>query len=119
MLTLSQILKVSRMESQYGTNDGSCFGVTDSSRLRQPLPISIPIKKYDEFKDGKKYFDFFNHWSNFMQIGLIDRELCQGYKARVTYNLSGTPEAIEDWTKYKVPFCDLETKEIQYIVKTF
>lgn len=119
MLTLKQILKVSRMERQYGTNDGSCFGVTDSSRLRQSSPISISTKEYDEFRDGKKYSDLFNHWSNFMQIGLIDRELCQDYKARVTYSLSGTPEAKEDWTKDKVPFCDIETKEIQYIVKTF
>jgi len=105
-------------ESGYGTNIGSCFGITDPSRLRgsNPPPIS---REEDKYVDGKICIEAYGHLSNLLFISLIDKELSNGLKARVAYSFNGTEEAIADWTKDKVHFSDLETRTLQYIVKRF
>jgi hypothetical protein len=45
VLTLEQIKKIMKMEEMYGSNEGSCFGVTDSSRLRPPMNIKLNEKR--------------------------------------------------------------------------
>ncbi len=40
MLSGKYILKVAKFQEQYGGSEGSCFGVSDSSRLRRPFTAS-------------------------------------------------------------------------------
>jgi hypothetical protein len=57
MLTLNSILRIMRSERSYGADEGSCFGVTDPSRLRpafrrrrsrtEPVCASCKAGKHD------------------------------------------------------------------------
>ena len=45
MHTLRTILDIIRHQRDYPGNEGSCFGVTDPSRLRPPFPRRVEFKE--------------------------------------------------------------------------
>ena len=91
-----------------------------SSKQTQEEPLqTIKDEKNPFFESGKKYRLFYEHWSKTLEIELIDKELCDGYNARVTNKIKGPFEAMEDWSKGKTPYSDLETRTTQYIIKKF
>lgn len=97
---------------------GSCF-VFDTLRLRANRYLQILNEDYNIFKEDEGYVEVHNPFTDSLIIGLTDRYLSYGNKARVTHAFDGSDEAIRDWTKDKIPFSDLETRTTQYITNTF
>jgi hypothetical protein len=117
MLTLKYIIK---SEKNAYLSNGSCFGVTDPSRLRDNFPVFTEYpKSNDEYESGKVSISRHLHDFDSFQIYMVDKELCYGLKARVMYSSFGSVEGVNEWVKDKVAFSDIKSKKLQYIVKMF
>ena len=120
MLTANHTLNVQR---QFGSgNDGSCFLVHDSSMLRK---ISrIVSKNYNSFKAGNKneYIIRDKETRNLKVLLTIDKclinnELSGKFRARVFYRLGGTEEERGRYLENKIPYSDVKTHKVHYIVE--
>jgi hypothetical protein len=122
MLTLKALLRSEKYRKTYGEREGSCFGVQDSTRLREDNYGGPYQKQVDcdnaPFEEGQKCF-FSDDTKGFYIVYFVDRELINGYKARVSTKFRGSEDSIEDWVKDKAKFSDLKTREEQYIYKLF
>ena len=121
MLSKEMWMRTIKSQRDYGSNEGSCFGVSDSSRLRKPFNNPTREKSTTEFTEGEIYLSHFQNGKSLEVVYIASKDvfLTKEYKARVAYNIEGIKENVEMWKKDKTQFSDLETRTIYYIQEEF
>ncbi len=75
------------------------------------------------FEDGsKRTYLAFDRNGETLSIGTyktLDKEVAQGFKARVAVDLNFNKEDLNSWRQNKTPFSDIETRRLEYIVRRF
>jgi hypothetical protein len=103
----------------YGSDDGSCFGVSDPSELRKPF-YRTPIELHKpRFEEGQISYKLARIDGDVHPYVSVSRELAQGFRARVLQSFSGPEKLFDTWSKELIPYSDLETKELGYVIERF
>jgi len=123
MLTHEHMMLIEKQKRYTGSDEGSCFGVPDTSFLRKPFNKSV--RKFDNsFKRAKREEYIGKNEGSLIHYSTIDRYLINNkfsgkVKARVLNKFYGLDSQKEKFLENKVQFSDVKTKKVHYIVKTF